>query len=138
MNIIYPAESYAIQGAIFEVHKHRGSGFLEKVYQESLEYEFKIRNIPYERERRIAIDYKGYPLRQEYIADFICYNKIIVECKAVHELLDVHFAQVLNYLKAANMRLGLLVNFSEYFIRPRRIVNAEWDEGFDTLWENSQ
>lgn len=130
MGIIYPAESYAIQGAIFEVHKQRGIGFLEKVYQECLEEEFKLRGIPYEREKRIVIDYKGKPLHQEYIADFVCYGKIIVECKAVQELLDVHWAQVRNYLKATNLRLGLLVNFNEYYIRPIRIVNAEWDEGF--------
>ena len=93
MALLYPVESYAIRGAIFEVHKQKGTGFLEKVYQECLEREFIQRGIPYEREKRIKIDYKGVELQQEYIADFVCYDKIIVECKAVKELIDVYRAQ---------------------------------------------
>lgn len=126
MAILYPTESYAIRGAIFEVHKQKGSGFLEKVYQECLEQEFIQRGIPYEREKRIKIDYKGKVLGQEYIADFICYGKIIVECKAVKELVDIHRAQIINYLRATNLRLGFLVNFSEYFVVPERFVNFNW------------
>lgn len=127
MALLYPTESYAIRGAIFEVHKQKGSGFLEKVYQECLEQEFIQRGIPYEREKRIKIDYKGKVLEQEYIADFVCYGKIIVECKAVKELLDVHRAQIINYLRATNLRLGFLVNFSEYFVVPERFVNFNWN-----------
>jgi len=123
MALLYPTESYAIRGAIFEVHKQKGSGFLEKVYQECLEQEFIQRGIPYEREKRIKIDYKGKVLEQEYIADFVCYGKIIVECKAVKELVDVHRAQIINYLRATNLRLGFLVNFSENFVVPERFVN---------------
>lgn len=123
MALLYPTESYAIRGAIFEVHKQKGSGFLEKVYQECLEQEFIQRGIPYEREKRIKIDYKGKVLEQEYIADFVCYGKIIVECKAVKELIDVHRAQIINYLRATNLRLGFLVNFSENFVVPERFVN---------------
>ncbi|MBO7559306.1 MAG: GxxExxY protein [Bacteroidaceae bacterium] len=126
MSLIFPSESFAIRGAIFEVHKQKGPGFLEKVYQECLEQEFIKRNIPYEREKRIFIDYKGQTLQQVYIADFVCYDKIIVECKAVGEILDVHKAQVLNYLRATNLRLGFLVNFSELFITPLRVVNFMW------------
>ena len=126
MALLYPTESYAIRGAIFEVHKQKGSGFLEKVYQECLEQEFIQRGIPYEREKRIIIDYKGKVLEQEYIADFVCYGKIIVECKAVKELIDVHRAQIINYLRATNLRLGFLVNFSEYFVVPERFVNFNW------------
>jgi GxxExxY protein len=127
MALLYPTESYAIRGAIFEVHKQKGSGFLEKVYQECLEQEFIQRGIPYEREKRIKIDYKGKVLEQEYIADFVCYGKIIVECKAVKELVDVHRAQIINYLRATNLRLGFLVNFSEYFVVPERFVNFNWN-----------
>ena len=123
MALLYPTESYAIRGAIFEVHKQKGSGFLEKVYQECLEQEFIQRGIPYEREKRIKINYKGKVLEQEYIADFVCYGKIIVECKAVKELVDVHRAQIINYLRATNLRLGFLVNFSENFVVPERFVN---------------
>ncbi len=104
-----------------------GTGFLEKVYQESLEKEFLLRGIPYEREKRIFLNYKGDRLKQSYIADFICYDKIIVECKAVAELLDIHKIQLLNYLTATNLRLGFLINFSEIFIRPIRVINNAWD-----------
>ncbi len=127
MALLFPEESYAIRGAIFEVHKQKGAGFLEKVYQECLELEFRKRNIPFEREKRIAIDYKGTPLKQEYIADFVCYGKIIVECKAVAELQNAHRSQVINYLKATNLQLGFLVNFNETFIQPERFVNFDWN-----------
>ena len=128
MDLIFAEESFAVRGAFFEVHKQLGTGFLEKVYQESLEKEFAIRNIPFEREKRISLDYKGQPLQQVYVADFICYDKIIVECKAVQQIQNVHKAQVLNYLKATNYRLGFLVNFSEAFLQPLRFVNFEWNE----------
>ena len=127
MALLFPDESYAIRGAVFEVHKQLGTGFLEKVYQESLEKEFILQNIPFVREKRIHLDYKGHALRQTYVADFICYDKIIVECKAISSLLNVHTSQVLNYLVAANLRLGFLINFSETIIRPVRIVNFNWN-----------
>lgn len=127
MALLFLEESYAIRGAIFEVHKNLGTGFLEKVYQESLEKEFLIRGIPYEREKRFVLDYKGERLQQEYVADFVCYGKIIVECKAVKELAAVHRAQVINYLKATNFQLGLLVNFWELYVRPERLINFEYD-----------
>lgn len=97
---LYKEESYAIRGAIMSVHRELGCGFLERVYQDALELEFKLRGIPYEREKQIQITYKGYPLGEPYRADFICYGKIIVELKAVNELLGIHKAQVINYLKA--------------------------------------
>jgi len=127
MALLFEQESYNIRGAIFEVHKNMGTGFLEKVYQESLEKEFLLRGIPYEREKRIFLNYKGDRLKQSYIADFICYDKIIVECKAVTELLDIHKIQLLNYLTATNLRLGFLINFSELFIKPIRVINNAWD-----------
>ena len=109
--IIYRNESYKIQGACFEVYKHTGCGFLEAVYQEALEIELQRRDIPYEREKELKIAYDGVELRQTYKADFVCYDKIIVELKAVNALDDVHRAQVYNYLHATGFKLGLLYNF---------------------------
>ncbi len=96
---------------------------LEKVYQDALEVEFKLRNIPYEREKRFAVNYKGVTLDSFYIADFFCFDKIIVELKSVTELLDIHKAQVKNYLSLTGAELGLLYNFSEPYITPIRILN---------------
>lgn len=109
--IVYKEESYQIVGAAFEVYNHLGHGFLEAVYQECLELEFRKRGIPYEREKELKLFYKGEELRQTYRADFICYGKIIIELKAVSELIESHHAQVYNYLHATNMKLGLLLNF---------------------------
>lgn len=122
--IVYSKESYAIYGAIYEVHKILGCGFLEKVYQEALEEEFKIRHIPYEREKRIKISYKDKVLEQDFFADFVCYDNIIVELKAVSEIVDIHKVQVLNYLRATKMKLGILVNFNDEYIIPCRVVNG--------------
>lgn len=121
---IYKEESYAIHGALFAVHRELGVGFLERVYQDALEYEFRARGIPYEREKKIQIMYKGKPLGEPYRADFVCYGKIIIELKAVKTLEDTHYAQILNYLKATKMKLGILVNFHDTFIVPTRIVNT--------------
>ena len=121
---LYKEESYHIRGAMMAVHRELGSGFLERVYQDALEYEFKERGIPYEREKKIQIMYKGKPLGEPYRADFVCYGKIIVELKAVKSLEDTHYAQILNYLKATKMKLGILVNFHDTFIVPTRIVNT--------------
>ena len=119
---IYKEESYAIHGALFAVHRELGVGFLERVYQDALEYELSARGIPYEREKNIQIMYKGKPLGEPYRADFVCYDNIIVELKAVEELQGIHRSQVVNYLKATGMKLGLLVNFGEEFANIERIV----------------
>ena len=121
---LYKEESYKILGAAFAVHRELGCGFLERVYQDALEYEFRERGIPYEREKNIQIMYKGKPLGEPYRADFVCYGKIIVELKAVKTLEDTHYAQILNYLKATKMKLGILVNFHDTFIVPKRIANT--------------
>ncbi|MBE6331902.1 MAG: GxxExxY protein [Bacteroidales bacterium] len=110
--MLYAKEVYDINGALFEVFKNLGPGLLEKVYQEALEIEFQIRNIPYEREKRFNIVYKGQQLKQEYIADFVCYGRIILELKSVSELTDIHRAQVINYLKITGLKLALLQNFN--------------------------
>ena len=122
MALLYPIESYKINSAIFEVHKALGPGLLEKVYQEALEKEFELRKIPFEREKKFSIVYKGTELEQNYIADFVCYNKIIVELKAVEDLLPIHRAQVINYLCITGYKLGLLVNFNARQVTPERIV----------------
>ncbi len=109
--IVYSQESYKIIGAAFNVYNTLGHGFLEAVYQECLELEFKKQGIPYEREKEIKIYYDGQELKQTYRADFVCYDKIIVELKAVSELDEAHHAQVYNYLHATGFKLGILLNF---------------------------
>ena len=109
--ILFSDLSYAINGAAFQVYNSLGHGFLEAVYQEALEIEFRKRNIPYEREKELRIKYDGIELKQTYKADFVCYGKIIVELKAVSALDDAHRSQVYNYLHATNYKLGLLLNF---------------------------
>ena len=112
--IIYESECYQIQGAIFEVYKEMGSGFLEAVYQKCLERELNQRQIPYEAKHEINLSYKNEPLDLTYVPDFVCYGKIIVEIKVVKEIAPEHKAQLLNYLKATSMKLGLLVNFGSH------------------------
>ncbi|ABA59374.1 conserved hypothetical protein [Nitrosococcus oceani ATCC 19707] len=112
--IIYEKESYAIRGAVFEVYREMGCGFLESVYQECLAREFSRKRIAYIAQPELILIYKSVPLKQTYKPDFICHDKIIVEIKAISNLADEHRAQVHNYLKAAGMRLGLLVNFGHY------------------------
>ncbi len=112
--ILYKEESYAIQGAIFEVYREMGSGFLEAVYQECLERELERRGIPHQRKVELTLTYKGETLKKTYEADLICYGKIILELKAVKEVGNEHRAQLFNYLKATGVRLGLLVNFGHH------------------------
>ena len=114
MDYLYSEETYKLRGAIYEVYKEIGCGFLEGVYQECLESEFQLQGIQFESQRIIDIEYKGKILVKKYIPDFICFDKIIIEIKAVKELNNEHIAQVLNYLKASDMELGLLVNFGSY------------------------
>lgn len=112
--LYYASESYKINGAAMKVYNTLGHGFLEAVYQEALEIEFKKQNIPYEREKELTIFYEGKPLEKKYYADFVCYGKVIVELKAVANLDDSHRSQVYNYLKATGYKLGLLFNFGNY------------------------
>ena len=114
MSLVYPNESYAIRGAAMRVYNVLGSGFLEAVYQEALEIELEKRNIPYEKEKELEIYYDGIKLGKKYIADFVCYDKIILELKAVKELEDSHRSQIYNYLKATGFKLGFLINFGKY------------------------
>ena len=124
MEILYKDESYRIIGAAFAVHNELGCGFLEAIYQEALEKEFNFKGIPYKREAPLPVYYKGELLSKNYIADFICYDKIIVELKATSIILSDHKAQVLNYLKATNMELGILINFGEYKLNYERLIRS--------------
>ena len=109
--IVYKEESYAIMGACFEVYKHMGCGFLESVYQECLEIELLQMGIPFEFQKRLGLEYKGKILKQKYVSDFHCNDKIILEIKAVSKLVSEHRSQILNYLNATELKLGILVNF---------------------------
>jgi len=111
-------------GCLMAVHRELGCGFLEKVYQEALEREFAAAGVPFEREKRLKINYKGKPLEQEYIADFVCFNKIIIELKTVSVLAPIHKAQVLNYLKATGYELGILANFAMESLEYKRVCNS--------------
>jgi GxxExxY protein len=120
--IIYENDSYKIIGACIEVHKELGCGFLEAVYQEALEHEFKRQNIPFEREKELKIYFKNIELKKKYNADFICFNRIIVEIKALSKLNSDHDSQILNYLKATGIKLGILINFGEKSLKHKRLV----------------
>ena len=112
--LLYKNEVFSIQGAIFDVYREMGCGFLEAVYQECLEKEFQAREIPFASQQILSLKYKRKRIKQTYHPDFICYDKIIIELKAVKELAKIHEAQLHNYLKASGLRLGLLVNFGHY------------------------
>lgn len=118
-------ETFAIIGACMEVHKTLGRSFSEKVYQDALEQEFKIRSIPYEREKHMLVNYKGV-LAHDFFADFICYEKVIVELKAVSELDNENREQVINYLHAAKKQVGLLINFRSASLTHERYVNFDY------------
>lgn len=122
MQLIYKEEVYQIIGAAMEVHKELGCGFLEAVYQEALELEFQFRKIPYRRECKLDIFYKEQLLNKYYAADFICFDKIIVELKALSGLTSEHESQLLNYMKATKLKVGLLINFGKQSLEYKRMV----------------
>ena len=112
--LIFKNESYSIIGACFEVYNEKGCGFLEPVYQECLAIEFEYQRIPAISKPSLTLSYRGRILMQTYQPDFVCFEKIIVELKAVSALADEHRAQLLNYLHATGFELGLLINFANY------------------------
>ena len=120
---IYKEETYNIIGAAMEVHKILGCGFTEKVYQDALEKEFIKRDIPYQREVRMQVTYKGEVLASEFIPDFVCYDQIIIELKAVQELDNIHRAQAINYVHVANTKAALLINLGAESLEHERIFN---------------
>lgn len=121
--ILYKEESYKIIGACMEVHKKLGSGFLESVYSEALELEFKKISIPYERERKLPVFYDNQPLKKYFKADFVCFDSIIVELKSTKYLIDADRQQTLNNVRATNFKLGLLINFGTPSLSYQRILN---------------
>ena len=122
MELIKKEEVYRIVGAAMEVHNTLGCGFLEAVYQEALALEFQACNIPYEREKQLKIFYKGHELSKYYYADFVCFDSIIVETKAVSMFTNDHAAQIINYLKATGKEVGLLINFGTKSLEHKRFI----------------
>ncbi len=120
--IIYKEESYKIIGRCMEVHKQLGAGFLEIVYKDALEYEFRKSNIPFEREKEYKVHYKGIILPHKFYADFVVFGNIILEVKGVSAITEEFTAQCLNYLKVSGCKLALLVNFGELRLNYKRIV----------------
>ena len=112
--LLFADETYRILGACFEVYKRMGCGFLEPVYQECLEIEFNLQEIPFTAQKELILEYRGKRLKQTYKPDFICFEKIVVEIKAVSNLIDEHRAQLLNYLHATGYKVGLLINFGHH------------------------
>ena len=121
--LLYSDETCKLIGLCMKVHRELGCGFLEPVYQEAFEMLLKAEGVPYQRERLLPIYFMGQKLTKEYFADFVCYDKIILEFKAVSSLTAAHEAQLMNYLKASKMRMGLLCNFAEASFVYRRFVN---------------
>ena len=121
--MIYPHEAYEIIGAAMEVHNTLGQGFLESVYQEAMEIEMRKRNIPFTSQSKIQILYKDVPMEHYFVADYVCYDKIIVELKSVSTILPEHEAQIINYLRATGFKLGILLNFNEESLFFKRYPN---------------
>lgn len=121
--ILYKDESFKIIGACMKVHRSLGAGFLEAVYEEALEKEFLIQNIPFKRQLKLELYYDNQKLKKQYRADFVCYDTIILELKAVSHIPDVFYAQLKNYLKCTKMELGMLINFGMSSLIYKRIVN---------------
>ena len=124
MGLLYEELTYQVNGAAIDVHKALGCGFLEKVYQEAFAIALAERGIKFQREKKIPISFHGHELSTPYICDFMVEDKIIVELKAVKPIEDIHKAQLLNYLRAAKLKLGLLYNFNDLIVRPERVLNS--------------
>jgi GxxExxY protein len=123
-DLIHEELTYKIRGALFEVYKDKGCGFLEGVYQECLEIGFEMQDISFEAQCPLKLSYKGHQLKQKFIPDFIVGEKVVVEIKAARDITDEYRAQVQNYLKATGYKLALLVNFGHYpQIQIERIAN---------------
>ena len=120
--IIHKDESYQIIGICIEVHNNLGPGFLEIVYKDAIEYEFKKANIPFEREKEYSVNYKGVILPHKFYSDFVVFDKIILEVKAVSRITDKFTAMGINYLKVSEQKLTLIVNFGELKLNSKRIV----------------
>lgn len=131
-DLIYKEEAYSIIGKCFEVHNNLGPGFLEIVYKDALEYEFSKAGIQYEREKEYIVNYKDITLPHKFYADFVVYDSIILEAKAVEGISEEFVARAINYLKVSGEKLALIVNFGELKLNYRRIVldekRKQWKE----------
>jgi GxxExxY protein len=114
LEIVFKEESYKIVGACYEVYREKGCGFVEAVYQECMEIGLRLQDVPYAAKHSLSLEYKHNPLRAKFEPDFMCFGKIILELKAVTTLAEEHRAQVMNYLKATGLELGILANFGHY------------------------
>ena len=133
MELLYKDLTDKIVNACINVHNELGNGFLEPVYQEALAIEFGLQNIPFEREKKLEIVYKGHKLNKEYYADFLCFDKIIVELKSVSNLVNAHKAQVINYLCATGKEVGLLINFAGASLKWERLVRLKNYKAVDAV-----
>ncbi|MDR0793540.1 MAG: GxxExxY protein [Chitinophagaceae bacterium] len=122
MDLLYQEEAYQIVGICMDVHNNLGAGFSEIVYKDALEYEFNKAQIVYEREKEYVLNYKGNILPHKFYADFVIFDKIILEIKAINNIADEHIAQCINYLKVSKNKLALLVNFGELKLKYKRII----------------
>ena len=123
--ILYKEESFAIIGACMKVHRALGAGFLEAVYEEAVEREFQNLKIPFERQVKLSLYYDNELMKKQYRADFICYDEIIVEIKAVALIPTAFYSQLQNYLKCTNMELGMLINFGTSSLTYKRMINLK-------------
>lgn len=124
--LTFPEESHKIIGAAMSVHRFFGCGFAEKVYQDAFEVELRKAGIPYCREKQLHAIYAGIKLPSTFIPDFICYDQIILEMKAVKELDDMHRSQAINYAKVSGLPLAILINFGEPSLRFERFPNSKF------------
>lgn len=122
---IYKDENYTIVGILFEVHKNLGKGFSEIVYKDAIEYELQQQNIPYQREKEFSVNYKNTILKHKFYADFVVYDKIILEIKTVNCFDNSHYNQCLNYLKISKNKLAILVNFNLTSLEYKRIIDSK-------------
>lgn len=124
--LLFKDEVYALVGAAMEVYNELGPGFLEPVYQEAYEIELLSRNLPFTPQQELLVNYKGHILKKTYVADFVAYSKILIEIKALDRLSSREDSQLINYLKATGMQLGLLINFGyDNRLEWKRIVHTK-------------
>ncbi len=124
-DLLYKEESFKIIGVCFEIYNILGKGLLESVYKDAMEYEFKNKNIPYEREKLFKVKYKDIYLNHFFYADFIVFDKIILEVKAVSSIIDEHIKQTINYLSITGSKLGIIINFGDNSLRYKRIARTK-------------
>ena len=137
-NLLYKAEVFQLVGFCMEIHRELGKGHDEIVYKDAFVVELQSAKVPYSRERRYDISYKGVVLPHGYRADFVVFDKMIFEAKAVEQLTDSHVKQVLNYLAASKLQLGLLVNFGADSLEWKRIVLTRGQTAEDISLNNSR